>query len=589
MGPTFIQSYVRFLTVLVSGVPRWWSNVVELMVNGFIGNHDTSYHHLVIRHALKLMPTAVSSFQTILCKGFPHKNESKAPTLQYLRNLLKVIEYCPELRGSIWSLIFERTIQLDVELQDISLDSDDENEDEDDDEDSDNEDDEMMTPPPTEQEPPNLRVKSHDGDDDDAVLDISKIVQVNTQAASEVGSAEDSVERPTSKQEQGGSNADDDDEDDEEEGQIHGAASLLDDDDDYEYDVEGGVDVLTVRNKLDSMITLLFEYIDQKITPQSVEEENGEAQVLFTTLLAHFKSFILSTHRTRSVQFLLFRSAHVHPALLDAFLVSLIEIALSPSENMDKRLKAMQYISSFIARAKGLSRTQILFVVSILSGWLQRYVEEREVEIEQNSTSMGKFKMFYAVTQALMYIFCFRHTILRVDGAKSRSSNKTGSVESIISNKSSSNSEWEYDLDNVFQRVVISKFNPLRYCRDTVVSKFAQIALRENLVYCFTIMEQNRLGPKQQHQVNGVSGTSLSTASSSASLSSLGNGLTTSLAKYMFHSSRNQDFVMLDAYFPFDPLHLPHARTMIEDIYVEWVDEEEDSESDDENSDSDDE
>lgn len=41
---------------------------------------------------------------------------------------------------------FERTIQLDVELQDISLDSDDENEDEDDDEDSDNEDDEMMTP-----------------------------------------------------------------------------------------------------------------------------------------------------------------------------------------------------------------------------------------------------------------------------------------------------------------------------------------------------------------------------------------------------------------------------------------------------------
>lgn len=573
MGASFVGAYVRFLTVLVSGVPRWWSDVITHMVQGFQDADDTTSHHLVIRHILRLMPTIVSSFQAILSNNFPHKSESKIATLRYLQNLLKVIEYCPELRGSAWSLIFERAIQLDVELQDSLLDSDDE---EDDDSDED-EDEEMGTPSSPSDETADPYVKGADGDDDEeAILDVSKIVRENQHTATEAANAEDKVDRPISNNE-----LEEDDDDDEDGAQIHGAASLFEEQGEYEYDVEGGVDVVVIRNKLDAMMTLLFGYLDQKITSESVLEEHGEAQVLFTTLLAHFKSFILSTHRTRSVQFLLFRAAHVHPALLDAFLVSLIEIALSPSENMDKRLKAMQYISSFIARARGLSRTQILFVVSILSDWLQRYVDERESEVGTSTGGMGKFKMFYAVSQALMYIFCFRHATFRVD-QKSRASNSSNSNGSSSngSKKDTSDSEWECNLDKVFQRIVISKFNPLRYCRDTVVSKFAQLALRENLVYCFTIMEQNRLGPKQQQADSNM--TLTQSSSSSASLS---NGLTASLAKYMFHTSRNKDFVMLDAYFPFDPMYLPNAKAMIKDIYVEWVADEDDSESDDDDDD----
>lgn len=611
MGSNFINAYVRFLTVLVSGVPRWWFDVTTKMVEGFQEEDDTSAQHLVIRHILKLMPTVVSSLQSILSNNFPHKTESKPPTIRYLNNLLKVVDYAPELRSSIWSLIFERVIQLDVELQDLLLDSDeeddeedDEDEDEEDDEDDeeDEDEDEMGTPPSSSNQGIIPHVKHHEDindDEDDGMLDVSKIVQANSQSSLNSHSTMEDTHDSEKSQSHKHNDRDGDEDDDE----IHGVSTLFDDDeDDYEYDIEGGIDVLAIRNKLDAIMTLLFDYVEKKITPEGVSEEHGEAQILFTTLLAHFQSYILSTHRTRSVQFLLFRAAHAHPALLDAFLVSLIEIALSPSEVMDKRLKAMQYISSFIARAKGLSRIQILFVVSILVDWVKRYVEEREGEVESKPGSMGRFKMFYAVSQALMYIFCFRHTILRVSDRDSNNklgndfkndinnkntnvtnttsnrNDSTTEASSVVIRKSSADSEWECNLDKLFQRIVISKFNPLRYCRDTVVSKFAQLALRENLVYCFTIMEQNRLGSKQQDSsVNNSSQSSLSRPS--AINNSDVNGSTSSLAKYMFHTSRHKDFVMLDAYFPFDPMHLPNSKRLIDPIYVEWVADEEDSDS----------
>lgn len=576
----FINSYVRFLTVLVSGVPRWWSDVTRNMVKGFITEENTETHHNVIKHVLKLMPTIVSSFQTILSENFPHKSESKQQSMRYITNILRVVDYVPELRSSVWSLIFEHIIQLDVELQDLMNYSDEEdeeddedNEEEEDDSDSDSDsDEEMSTPPSAENNGLSPRMRYHDeGSDDDGVLDVSKI-QTSAHADGTTRSGEDDLDES-----QNGKNDDDDDD------EVRGVATLFDDEDDGEYIMDNGIDVRAIRDKLDSIMVLLFKYIDAKLNSDTLLEQNGEAQVLFLTLLAHFKSFVLSTHRTRSVQFLLFKATHSHPELIDGFLASLIEIAIAPQEVMDRRLKSMQYISSFVARAKGLSRTQLIFAVSILTEWLNRYVQEREVEVDGLPGGMGRFKMFYAVSQALMYIFCFRHDMLHVQSDDNQSkSNGTR------------DSEWECSLDKMFQRIVISKFNPLRYCRDTVVSKFAQIAHRENLVYCFTIMEQNRLGPKQAASLASSNNGNpyLSSNISDSSNKRPQASLSSSFAKYMFHNARHKDFVMLEAYFPFDPLFLPICKKVISPIYVEWVQDEEDSESeevdDDDDNDADD-
>jgi len=70
-------------------------------------------HHL-LRHLLSLIPTLPSTLQPLLVRNFPHKRQDKADHVTYIRNLLRVTEYCPELADRILATIIDRVIQIDV-------------------------------------------------------------------------------------------------------------------------------------------------------------------------------------------------------------------------------------------------------------------------------------------------------------------------------------------------------------------------------------------------------------------------------------------------------------------------------------------
>ena len=70
--------------------------------------------HYLLRHLLSLVPTLPSTLQPILVRHFPHKRQSQAAQVTYIRNLLQVIEYCPELTERILATIIDRAIQIDV-------------------------------------------------------------------------------------------------------------------------------------------------------------------------------------------------------------------------------------------------------------------------------------------------------------------------------------------------------------------------------------------------------------------------------------------------------------------------------------------
>lgn len=476
---------------------------------------DTDIHHSVLKSILSMMPTSTTTLPDIFKKNYPHKSEPTKQILSYITNLLAVVEYAPEVRTAVWGLIMEKTVELDVELQEEF--DDDENDGEDD-----------------------LEQNSDDEDEDE---EPSKEASPGITAS--LGQIAEAM---------GGDSDEEDDDDD---------VSEI-----SEYDVEDiAMSASTVRGKLDSVMSLLLNYLDNCFSQSEIE--SGDGQMLFVTLQNLFKTYILSTYRTRSVQYLLFWASHANPLLMDAFLASLLETALSPSEDMEKRLKAMQYISSFIARAKGLSKTQIVFVISILASWLDRYVEVRENEVDCIPGGMGRFRLFYSVTQTIMYIFCFRHAMLRKEASGHPGQDELDEAKAKV--QSSVDSDWECDLDKLFRRLIITKFNPLRYCRRTVVAMFAQIARKEDLVYCFTIMEQNRLG-KRITSDNSNSGN----ASGQQTLSvQSGGGLVVGDILWR----KNSDFVMLDAYFPFDPLNLPQCKERIQTLYLEWADVADDSDS----------
>lgn len=337
-------------------------------------------------------------------------------------------------------------------------------------------------------------------------------------------------------------NGDDEDDDD-----------VVDDDDNViEGEVEYLMDPMTsttnikkLVSKLDSIINLLLVSTQNSFSIDELNDGNGVT--LYNTITSLFKSHILPTHFTKSIQFIIFHISQYQPELADSYLVLLIDVAFNPNELLEKRLKTMQYLSSYIARAKNLSRHQVVFIVSYLIGWLNKYIIERESEVEDKDTKstgltssggMERFKLFYAAFQALLYIFCFRYKFLYKEG--------------------SNESEWECDLDKFFQRVILAKFNPLKFCDETVAYIFAKIATKLNVCYCYSIIEHNKRETMLQ--------------SNSSLPSSVGN------------FRQKQEFLDLEAYFPFDPLVLPMSKQIVNKNYVEWseVNPNEDDDEDDE-------
>ena len=347
-------------------------------------------------------------------------------------------------------------------------------------------------------------------------------------------------------------NGDDDDEDDdedEEEKEIDETV-IADLDEDLDGEMEYMIDSISsttnikrLLSKLDSIISTLLNSTSNSFTQE--ELNNGSGVTLFNTITSLFRSHILPTHFTKLIQFTLFHISQYQPELADSFLVLLIDVAFNTNEILEKRLKAMQYLSSYIGRAKNLSRHQIVFIVSYLIGWLNKYIIERECEIldsdskyhsnrnDSQTGGMERFKLFYAAFQALLYIFCFRHKQL---------------YKNSESADSSSDSEWECDLDKFFQRVILAKFNPLKFCNEGVVSIFAKLATKLNVCYCYTIIEHNKR--ERMLQTNGKA----------VLPSAVGN------------FKQKQEFLDLEAYFPFDPLVLPSCKQIVAKNFVEWVD-----------------
>lgn len=507
----FCELYSQFLSVLVSSFPKYLPEVVNKLIGEFDQFDNSDYkHHEILSKIIKYVPTCVNSFPHFLQKNFPHHISSTTKELSnYITNIMKIINYCLDLQFNIWQLILECSIKLDVELQNELDDLDDEEIEE---------------------------VINGEDDNDNEEMEI----------------AQDSIR-------QHDQNLHDEEEDDDEEDMM-GETEYLE-------TITTSTNIKILATKLDYIINHLLVTTANSFTMD--ELNNGNGVTLFNTITSLFKSHILPTHFTKSIQFIIFHISQYQQELADSFLVLLIDVAFSPNENLEKRLKAMQYLSSYIARAKNISRDQVLFVFSYLIGWVNKYIIEREgeiIDIENKSLNtkqtggMERFKLFYAALQALLYIFCFRHQMLK-----------------NLEIKDANDSEWECDLDKFFQRVILTKFNPLKYCDETVVFIFAKLAAKLNVCYCYSIIEHNKR--ERMMQTNGQS----------TLPSSVGN------------FRQKQEFLDLEAYFPYDPLVLPISKNLVSKSYVEWSevnptnDDEEDEDStshpdddDDSESDSDD-
>ncbi|KAJ9199811.1 hypothetical protein DTO166G4_3513 [Paecilomyces variotii] len=130
---SYVKLYIRFLGNLAAAQGGYLGSVLKMLV-GYLGevpkgtgklpgyprvNTAEIYArvHMALRYIMNLIPAGSGALSPILSMQFPFDTDSVKANVAYTRNLIKVIEYTPELQADILALVTEKLVKIDVQIQ----------------------------------------------------------------------------------------------------------------------------------------------------------------------------------------------------------------------------------------------------------------------------------------------------------------------------------------------------------------------------------------------------------------------------------------------------------------------------------------
>lgn len=296
------------------------------------------------------------------------------------------------------------------------------------------------------------------------------------------------------------------------------------------------VKVKTVKEnieKMDSIMDSLFRLY----SPRFADPESDQAAKAFEDLLIDFSNNILPTCKSRHTQFLVFHFAQKSERLMDAFCGTCINIAFESHRPIVQQQAAAAYLASFVARGAKVPRHIVRSIFDVIGYRLDEM--RRSYEPKCRGPDVNSYGPFYALMQALLYIFCFRWRDL------------IKSVPEDVDEEDASSYlgqeiEWETDIKDIFRRNIFSRLNPLKVCAPAIVDQFALLAHRFRFMYLYTLIESNKRLRLSQFVSN----------------------------RGAFRESgidySDEKAQQLDSFFPFDPYQLPISKRWVEPDYLYW-------------------
>ncbi|EON64205.1 hypothetical protein W97_03435 [Coniosporium apollinis CBS 100218] len=502
---SFVQSYIRFLGGLLSAHGGYTGLVLRMVVQSFVSRRclgdppmihaknnvvppqslrapsDAPVRrtqaearvHSCLKYLLQLIPSASGALPSILSSSFPFATDSTKAHVDYVRNLLKLTEYAPALKGAILALVTDRLVKIDVQIQ----------------------------------------VDMEDLEEDTEEELVRKVLERRDQ-----GPDDAEEEDPDASDNESVSSADSDGPDDERIKDLKQAVVTM-----------------------DSMLDVLFGYYHPIFTSGMILDVRDT----FEHLLAQFSNTILPTYRSRHTQFLLFHFGQASSFLMERFTSVCLDLSFDKTRPHILRLAAASYLASFIARGAHVPPPLVRQIFDLLL----EYLEDMRLTYERTCTGpdLRRYGGYYAIAQALLYIFCFRWR----DLIRNADEYADEDDESLLDG--SRELVWGHRTKEILTRNVYSKLNPLKVCSPAIVAQFAKIAHHLHFMYIFSLLETNKRVRLSRAVGSGGAAyggmpereTALSGRSGEASL-------------------------QLDAYFPFDPYHLPRSKRWLEGDYNEW-------------------
>ncbi|KAI1811002.1 RNA polymerase I-specific transcription initiation factor RRN3 [Poronia punctata] len=289
--------------------------------------------------------------------------------------------------------------------------------------------------------------------------------------------------------------------------------------------------------KMDAILDSLFELY----TPSFADPGSQAAMDVFADLLTEFSNLILPTIKSRHTQFLIFHFSQKSEKLMDAFCGTCINIAFESHRPLILRQSACAYLASFVARGAHVPGHIVIKIFEVLGYHLDEM--RAAYEVSCRGPDVRRYAPFYALMQALMYVFCFRwqDLIKSVPEDVDRDDPLSYLDQEL---------EWEPEVKDIMRRNIYSKLNPLKVCSPVIVEQYAKLAHHFKFMYVYPLIESNKRLHLSQFSVGAYS-----------------NG---SALRDMSFDVNDESWQQLSPYFPFDPYQLPNSKRWVEKDYLPW-------------------
>jgi RNA polymerase I-specific transcription initiation factor RRN3 len=503
---------VRFLSNLIAAQKGFQNKVVHTLIN-LLGPQKTrrildhkpmrqpKIHKRTfqaIRHITLNIPGTSGSLADRISARLHFEFEKAEERMTYVRNFMQLIEYVPELSSSILHVVLQELIKLDVLVQD-SLDDEDELEED---------------------------LLQHMSSSQTLLYKSSQtLVETSSDDEDDISTSEES------------------------------------DPEDNEDKTAEEIQQQKIREnvrQVDQIMEMLFEYYDKLITTGSPDVRS----TAIAQLQKQFFASILPTYGSRHPQFLIFHFAQADEITIDDFTANCIDCVVGNRHNPIVRHAAAAYLAGFVGRGKHVSKEVVQSCTELLcervNDLREKYdpdsmptTNRRHKEQEAGrqleacyGPDIRRYGDFYAMFQALVYIFCFRWR----DLASSHSNADADDDD----DEDTEHAEYRFEesLQETLRMAIDSKLNPLRVCTPIIVDQFATLTAALGLFFLFPKIESNKRVRVATHW-RGLSDLNIN------------------------QPDRDQSWIgdngMIEGYFPFDPYHLPISRHWIQDDYLDWT------------------
>ena len=191
---------------------------------------------------------------------------------------------------------------------------------------------------------------------------------------------------------------------------------------------------------------------EPSFSPPSLESRRATQ---FNVLLSIFERTILCTFKSRYTQFLIFWYSSLDSEFCDIFQGMLVSKALlEKSLPIVTRAAAASYLASFVSRAQFIDRDGARRVMGVLCDFLRDHLDVFDSDSRSGIAPLNTahYSVFYAVSQAVFLIFCFRWRDMLEIGDDDTDE---------LSGGMRMRKKWMSELD-VVQRLITCPLNPLK-------------------------------------------------------------------------------------------------------------------------------